>query len=192
MGRRRCLSGLGDRCGDVGAGGLDRDRGLDAAAPIAGFPALPPGGAQPPGPTRPGRRGLAAAGLNDAGCGDHGPWSGRPRLGVPAAVFEVGWGVRAVGAGDAGSCQRCWSIPGPSSPEHTFPEDSRSSSHRRMHGGRRGGCLPGPLSLATTQARQGDRTDQPATFRPARTRRFAPGLMHPAGTFPAHTVTAAP
>jgi integrase len=55
-------------------------------------------GAQPPRPTRPGRRGLAAAGLHNPGCGDHGPRSGRPRLGVPAAVFEVGWGSGGCGS----------------------------------------------------------------------------------------------
>jgi hypothetical protein len=43
-GLRRSLPGLGDRCGDVGAGGLDHNRGLDAAARIAGLPALPPRG----------------------------------------------------------------------------------------------------------------------------------------------------
>jgi hypothetical protein len=62
--------------------------GLDAAAPIAGLPALPPGGAQPPGPTRPGRRGLAAAGLHNPGCGDHGPRRGRPR---PAPAGRGHW-----------------------------------------------------------------------------------------------------
>src|SRR5215213_8387471 len=88
--------------------------GPDAAAGIAGLPALPPGGAQPPGPTRPWRGGLAAAGLRNPGCGDHGPRSGRPSLaGVRAAVLEAGWESGAVVAGDAGSCQRCCSIPPP-------------------------------------------------------------------------------
>jgi DnaB-like helicase C terminal domain len=58
--------------------------------------ALAPGGAQPPGPTRPWRGGLAAAGLHNPGCGDHGPRRGRPRLaGVRAAVLEAGWGSGA-------------------------------------------------------------------------------------------------
>jgi hypothetical protein len=51
---------------------------------------------------------------------------------------------------------------------------SRSLVSIRRARGRRG-CLPTPLSLATTQARQRDRPDQSATFRPARARRFAPG-----------------
>ena len=139
-GRRRCLSGLGDRCGDVGAGGLDRDRGLDAAAGIAGFPALSAGGAQPPAPHAPAGVGwpqrawtMPVAVTTAHGVAAHASASRLP-------CSRLAGGAGAVGAGDAGSCQRCWSIPGPSSPEHTFREDNRSSSVRLKrsagHGGR--------------------------------------------------------
>jgi hypothetical protein len=130
-GLRRSLPGLGDRCGDVGAGGLDHNRGLDAGARIAGLPALPQGGAQPPGSTRPWRGGLAAAGLHNSGCGDHGPRRGRPSLvGVRAAVLEAGWGSGGCGCWRRRILPALLPIPGPSSPEHTFGEDNRSRSVR--------------------------------------------------------------
>src|SRR5215211_3084370 len=49
-------------------------------------------------------------------------------------------GAGAVGAGDAGSCQRCWSIPGLSSPEHMFwriigAARSGSSAQQAMEAG---------------------------------------------------------
>jgi len=138
-GAAACLAGLGDRCGDVGAGGLDRDRGLDAAAPIAGFPPLSAGALNRQAPHAPAGVGwpqrawtMPVAVTTAHGVAAHAsasrlPWS------------RLAGGAGAVGAGDAGFCQRCWSIHGPSSPEHTFREDNRSSAVRLQRSAGQGG-----------------------------------------------------
>ena len=107
---RRCLSGLGDRCGDVGAVGLDRDRGLDAAE--QGFQRSPPEALNrqapphaPAGVGWPQRAWTMPVAVTTA----HGVAAHASASRLPCSSLAGGAG--AVGAGDAGSGQRCWSLP---------------------------------------------------------------------------------